>query len=280
VSATTSTSGATVVLGRGPVTEELGFHGGPGERVFAATSRPAGPATGSAVLCPSLFVEHVAGYRQDVCLAARLAEEGVVARRLHYRGTGHSEGEPEALTFDRILTDALAAADRLRGPVAFVGTRLGALVAAAASTERAAPALLFEPCLHFSDFLRDQLRVRRMRELVSPDRQPVPAAELRAQLAAGGSIDVLGYPVTAALAASFDGRSLDTELAGAPRPLLVVAPRSGATVEAIATERRRQGWDVEVVPPWDAADWWMMNDRPEPGRMMLDRLATWVAGAS
>jgi hypothetical protein len=273
-----------VVRSEGHRREELGFWGEPGERVFAAVTTPAGPPAGVAVLCPSLFSEHLAAYPQDVWLAGALADAGLVAARLHYRGSGHSDGETGDLDLDTMVEDVLATAARLAGdgvPVVPVGTRLGALVAAAASTALGgAPVVLVEPCLDAGHFLAEVLRIRRMREVLAGVPQPVVAAEMVADLERGQVVDAIGFPATARWWQSFAGRPLDTLLGDEPRPTYVVVPPSGARgdVEALAQRRADQGWPVDAVAAWDPHDWWLMKPRPAPDEERLGAVVAWIAG--
>jgi hypothetical protein len=276
---------ATVIRSEGHHREELGFWGEPGQRVFAAVTTPAVPPSGIAVLCPSLFSEHLAGYPQDVWLAEALAGAGLVSARLHYRGTGHSDGEAGDLDLDTMVEDVLATAARLAGdgvPVVLVGTRLGALVAAGASTALGgAPVVLVEPCLDAGRFLAEVLRVRRMREVLAGVARPVVAAEMVADLERGQVVDALGFPATARWWQSFAGRPLDTLLGDEPRPAYVVVPPSGARgdVEALAQGRADRGWPVEAVAAWDPHDWWLMKPRPAPDEERLGAVVAWMAAA-
>ncbi len=277
-------SQSTVVRADAGCREELGFWGEPAQQVFAAVTRPEGTAIGAAVLCPSLFTEHVAGYPQEVWLARALADRGVVTARLHYRGTGHSEGAGDELDVDAMVEDVVATAERLAsdadGPPVLVGTRFGALVATAASTALGGtPLVLYEPCLDGARFLADLLRVRRMREVLRGERQPAAAADLIAELDGGGTIDVLGFQVAPRWWHSVTDRSLDALLADPARPTYVVVPKSGARgeVEALVQARIDRGWPVEAVEGWDPHDWWLMKPRPAPDDERMAPLVAWIA---
>jgi len=150
------------------VSEEAEITGEPGRRMFSVMARPASgaPAAG-VVICSPILAEAPNNYRREVVLSRRLASRGLAVMRFHYRGAGHSDGETGELTLAGMDDDTHAVADRLAEKagverVGFVGTRLGALVAAAGACRiGGGPVVLWEPVVdparYFGEILRAQL---------------------------------------------------------------------------------------------------------------------------
>ena len=137
---------------------------GPPERpLFGWVSMPAGGlARGGAILCPPMGEEGRSAHRTFRRLAEALAEQGIVALRFDYDGTGDSAGlqdDPDRVASWLASVEAarqflldLGAPD-----VSAVGMRLGATLAgcqAAASTPFRSLAL-WDPCLSGRTFLRE-----------------------------------------------------------------------------------------------------------------------------
>lgn len=146
------------------------WFGPEGEELFGWVHRPASarPATGSVVLCPPLFGEEVPTHHAYLALAGELAAAGLVAVRFDYQGTGDAAGPTDAPGLaERWVADVERAVALARscapGPVALVGIRLGALLAAVAAARGADvdALVLWDPCLSGRSFLR------RMQSLLS-----------------------------------------------------------------------------------------------------------------
>lgn len=137
---------------------------GPAERpLYGWVSMPAGGlARGGAVLCPPMGEEGRSAHRTFRRLAETLAEQGIVALRFDYDGTGDSAGLQDDP--DRVASwlGSVEAARQflldLGAPdVSAVGMRLGATIAgcqAAASTPFRS-LVLWDPCLSGRTFLRE-----------------------------------------------------------------------------------------------------------------------------
>ncbi|MGQ0669868.1 MAG: alpha/beta hydrolase, partial [Actinomycetota bacterium] len=132
------------------IRETASFFGSASERLFGVMHTPPAAPSGGVVVCSPLYAEFARNYRREVLLGRALAERGIAVQRFHYRGSGHSDGQPGAMTFASMLGDAAVAAERLVGEtgvrrVAFVATRWAALVAAAAAARYDSPLSLWQP---------------------------------------------------------------------------------------------------------------------------------------
>lgn len=266
------------------VHRDVGFFDVDGVRVFGSSYLPSGAARAGVVVCPPVAGEFEKNYRRETLLANALAEQGIAVQRFHYRGAGHSEGDPGALTLGSMREDALAAAAlvgvRLEDPsrVALVGTRLGALVAASACADRA-PLALWEPVLDGDRYFREIFRLSLMRSLRRGGTERPSTTAVLDRLRASGSVDVLGHPVGLALWESAGGRTLLGEVGGRSGPTLLV--QLGKTRELRGEYRDvvdrlvRGGSDAQarVVP--EPEPWWFGEHRR--GRQALTRLtADWL----
>jgi len=206
------------------VQEEAGYFGGP-QRLFGVTYRPPDPSVG-VVICSPIHAELLRNYHREVMLARSLARAGYAVQRFQYRGSGNSDGEPADETFDSLREDVETATARLVETtgvdrLAFVGTRLGAVVAALAARKLGGVALaMWEPVLNADRYFREIFRGH----LVSGLKKHEEGAERKPQeeLRETGSVDVLGYSIDRPLYESVRARHLLDDVAGAPADVLLV----------------------------------------------------------
>jgi exosortase A-associated hydrolase 2 len=190
------------------------FMDGASGRLFALEVAPARPREVELALlvCPP-FAEELNRVRRAVQLAARrLARRGVSVLLLDLYGTGDSEGEFVEARWDRWRADLECAASWLRSHrcerVALWGVRLGALLAfELARAGRYEQLLLWQPVIRGSLFLTQFLRLRVAADMLAADGASNVAA-LRAQLAAGTTVEIAGYEITPALAQAIDASDL------------------------------------------------------------------------
>lgn len=119
-------------------------------------------ARAGVLLVPPLGSEQYTSYPSFRLLAERLEAEGFAVLRFDYEGTGHSAGDLQmswpAAGITHSVRSALEylASTGLR-PLAAVGMRLGAILAAAGADQFALDALvLWDPCISGRVFLREQ----------------------------------------------------------------------------------------------------------------------------
>jgi alpha/beta superfamily hydrolase len=247
------------------IREEVEFLGLGPLRMFGFLHLPSGQPDAGVVICSPFQAELLKTYRREVLLARELAGRGFAVQRFHYRGSANSDGDAADCTFDTMVEDTELAVDRLVertgvSRVALVGTRWGGLVAAAVAGRRpeSSPLALWEPVVDPAHYFREVFRGRLVMSLKgdSGDRTSDPLDEL----ARNGSIDILGYTITAQLHDSAMGHSLVDELGNRPRAILLVGYGRGGTLTAEYSALRdhwtERGFSVEshVVPSREA--WW------------------------
>jgi len=171
-----------------------------------------------------LGVEQITLYRQEVLAARAAAARGFPVLRFHARGHGDSGGSSADVTLDTLVADARAAADEARrrsgrSRIAWLGVRMGALVAATAggvgSGREDADAFLFwEPVEKPADFFRQQLRTLLFSQVAGGQKPDATVDQLLARLESQGSLDVLGYMLQRSLVQSLGIASLAPTLTG------------------------------------------------------------------
>jgi pimeloyl-ACP methyl ester carboxylesterase len=283
------TATATRVDEQAGIREEAAYFGPDAAQLYGCLHTPLDRRpVGGLVMCCSIHAELQESYRLDVLLGRTLAGRGIAVQRFHYRGSGHSDGASEDLTFDAMREDALAAVERLTeqtgvSTVALMGARLGGLVAA--SVVRGldgAPLVLWAPTLASSRYFREAVRahmIHKMRDRAAGSRRGgSPMEELRTT----GVLDILGYPIHRAFYDSASDRTLLEELGEAPRRLLLVQLDGGSEPNpeyAKLTEQlepRGVAIDLQIVPEQPA--WWFAGGTGEGLARLGDGIGDWLLG--
>jgi len=251
------------------VREIAEFFGPEEPRTFGFTHLPSSRPVGGVVICSPLYAEFNRNYRREVLIARQLASLGVAVQRFHYRGHGNSQGGIHDATFDTMLDDALAAAQRLVDSagvnnLAFFGTRFGGLVAASAATRFGkAPLVLWDPVLNHSQYLRDIYRAYRIQALKEGARSSESAEGMEEHLRRDGELDILGYTITRSLYEGVQDRSLDKEVGLSPRPLLVIRfgrdPRLERGISELVLRWQMAGFDVNHLSIGRQEAWWFTS---------------------
>ena len=255
------------------VREHAGFVGDDGERIFSYCHLPSRRPIAGLVICSPLYAEFLHNYRKEVLLARNLARAGFAVQRFHYRGSGNSEGEAGSITLASMIEDALAAVLALRSKaqisnIAFLGTRLGGIVAAAVANRfDDAPLVLWEPVIRPDSYFREAFRAAAVRELrqgsdAKTARDRVTVQELESK----GFVDVLGYSVHLTLYRSLISRRFSDELGDKPRDVLLLQlDRQNKLRDEYADvvdELRSSGFDIEARVI-HADDHWWFSGNPE-----------------
>lgn len=235
-----------------------------GQGRFIQIFTPAEPPTGGVVVCSPLYSEATRNERREFLAGLAWARHGLATVRFHYRGWGHSEGDPETATFDWLVQDALSAAEALRtragiDRLTFLGTRFGAIVAAAASSDdETAPLVFWQPTLSGSDFYREVFRARQMGS-IARGQTVGGSSEAVQELQEQGFIDAIGHRVSAAMFNSAHERSLSESISGNRAVLLVQMSRADQMSPAYASfldKLRDRGCEVtSAMTPHDGS-WW------------------------
>jgi hypothetical protein len=263
-------------------TEEVEFFGEHG-RVFGCRHVPAGPIRAGLVVCSPILSDFGANYQREVRLGRHLAGHGIVVQRFHPRGVGQSDGEAVDLTLDSMVDDARAAVLRLRErfpveTVGLLGTRFGALAAAAVAAELGiAPLVLWEPTTAPRRYLREGLRARSVHQLSAGS---TGGEEPEDELARRGFIDVLGIPVGGRLFHTAAERDLAALMGGRPRPVLLLQldERDDLRDEYRTLVDRWTEGGVAVTAACcpSAETWWFVHDRLAPVGAILDATTDWL----
>jgi exosortase A-associated hydrolase 2 len=208
------------VSGAAEVALEPAFFDGPRGRLFALEIAPRGRDAGLGVLLCPPFAEELNRTRRAAQVAARvMARHGCRVLLLDPAGTGDSDGDFADGTWDGWIADLSAGADRLRargaGRLCLWGVRLGAALAVEVAARQACThALLWQPVVKGAAFLTQFLRLRVAAEMLAAEGGATVEA-LRAELAAGGTVEVAGYAVGPALARAIDAVDLGDAAAAA-----------------------------------------------------------------
>lgn len=269
--------------------ERPAFVGPAGGAVFVCLHLPSEPARKMVIICSSIAAEWKFNYRREVLLARRLARLGVAAVRLHYLGTGHSDdGE---MTFGGMVDDVRRVRDWAcrqadLDQVAYLGSRLGAMVAAAAGRDARSPVACWNAPPTGTAYFNEVFRIFRIGRLAGSGKlgdPPDPQDLLRS----GRALDVLGYTLGPALYQSAATLSFADELGPPDRTVKLVEigdARHGQQAARHAASLRERGFDVATSVVDDARSWWLDGNecpRPEEHREAVGRLiaetAAWFA---
>lgn len=173
--------------------------------------------TGQVVLFVPAFAEEMNKSRHVVAQTARrLAAQGIGVLLIDLYGCGDSTGDLEDATWEIWREDIALATRWLQdhgyGRLIIWGMRLGGLLAAECGVDSPAVferCVLWQPVLNGDAFLTQFLRLRVANAMLSGSPSGASVGQLRACLADGEAVDVAGYRLTSALAASFVPRRLE-----------------------------------------------------------------------
>lgn len=291
MSASPSHAVAPAVLVDTKSRHQAGLFGQPAMLGFTHTPLDVPPVAG-VVICSSLHADFIQNYRKEVLLSRALSARGLAVQRFHYRGSGNSSGSAENITFESLRDDALAAAEQLRTQaevpqVAFLGTRFGALVAAAAAATSDGPLVLWEPVLRAEGYFREAFRARMIRELKQGAVSAPSIDPLLEELRSTGSVEVLGYTIHRSLYESSVGKALVDELGKRPRPVLLVqisrASELRSDLGSLVSASTADGLTFETRVLAQDQPWWFAGEdwQPEEERVGTSALLTitsdWLA---
>jgi pimeloyl-ACP methyl ester carboxylesterase len=268
-------------------TLEAGFFGPEDAQLFGCLHVPSESPRAGVLVCSPLHADFVKNYRSEVLLARRLTERGIAVMRFHYRGQGHSDGEPSDITFPSLVDDAALTLEHLRSRtsvdrIGFVGCRLGGLVAAAAASALdGAPLVLWEPVMRPDSYVREAIRSKMISSLSGASQDKLSSEALMSSLDDVGSVDIHGYPIFRDLVRSLEGRSLVAELGSTPRAIHVIQIGRSQSVRRnladLADEWTRLGFAVSVQCMQGEVAWWFRGAgqaREESEAVLGDEMGT------
>lgn len=200
------------------------------------------------------FAEEMNKSRRMVATQARaLARRGYAVLCIDLHGCGDSNGDLADASWAGWTADALAAVRWLEArypaqPLWLWGLRTGALLAgaAAAALDRPSRLLLWQPVTAGKQALQQFLRLQAAADLIEGKQQGAMAA-LKQQLAAGGSVEVAGYRLPAAVAQGLEAATLQPDARVAELLWLEVTSRAEPALtpaSAIALDK----WRAAGVP--------------------------------
>jgi len=176
------------------------FFGSADKRLFGVYHEPSlgRDRQSGIVLCYPFGQEYIRSHRSYQKLAVQLAGAGFHVLRFDYYGCGDSSGGSQDGTIDQWLDDIVAAVIEIKDSagieeVSLVGLRLGATLAARASTREASAQVknlvLWEPVTNGKRYVAEQLRDHRnwLRDLsLNPPRGRRPST----------GTELLGFPLS------------------------------------------------------------------------------------
>ena len=235
------------------------FRFGPAARqLYAVYHAPSPPRAGGigVLVCAPLGQESVRFHRLQRVLADRLCECGVAVLRFDYVGSGESDGDDEQADLLSWQADLLLAHDELRrrsrvARVAWLGARLGATAAVAASRGTASPParlVLWDPVLDGPAYLA---------ELAGAHARTLAEMQHRSSAGATAEItdEVLGFGLGAAMRAQI--AALHPNSAAPPaaaRTMLLGGPADHA-LSALASRWSALGSPASALTLQQSFDW-------------------------
>jgi pimeloyl-ACP methyl ester carboxylesterase len=241
-------------------------------QLYTWAARP--PQARSCVLvCSSVFGDFSANYYRERLLGRALVSQGIGVIRFHYAGEGNSQGERRVMTFSSLCDDAAAVLDHAVSlgftEFALLGTRMGALVAAATvASMPAAPLALWEPVVQPLRFIADADRARRISQLAQGGGGP--KTDWRQELERNGVLDLVGYEVYPPLIDSLEDVDLVSALGSLPRRVFIVRFRGKAgAADPLADALVERGFSVQTGILDLSEAWWFHTELvPETGDLI------------
>ncbi len=242
-------------------TEEQRFVQTPSGRLFTTLVEPLGDRRDVGfVICHSFAFEQFELFPLELLFARRAASAGFPTLYVQARGYGDSGGSFEDVSPRTHVRDVLAAADHLVdrasvGRVVPVGARFGGAIALMAAGDLDAPGVaLWHPALEPGPYLDSLLRAYSRARTIKEGRGAADPARgkstdaLKAALAAGEEVDLLGYPVTPAFYREAHSIvPIDSLPRGQRRVLLVtVNPRGRKEIAGAAARLEALGAQVRL----------------------------------
>ena len=219
--------------------------------LFCLFTAPADTAPLGGVLYLHPFAEEMHKSRRMAAIQARaLAARGQAVLQVDLTGCGDSAGDFGDASWSAWREDARLAhawlADRIGQPVALWGLRTGATLAADLARDQSAvrQLILWQPVVNGDMFLNQFLRIKLASEMLADGQAQSGTKTLRAQLAAGDSVEVGGNRLAPDMARELGA----IRLADCVPPCPVHWLEVGAAAGAAATPASQR-----VIDAWQAA---------------------------
>lgn len=238
-------------------------------------------ATSCVVVCSGVLGDFMANYARERALGRDLAANDLGVVRFHYVGEGNSDGDRADMTFSTLVDNTRSVLQHARtmgfSEFAFVGSRIGAAVAATVATDLpSAPLAMWEPVSDPQRYLTEGHRAKRMSQLA---RESAPApTDWRAELAEHGVIDLLGYDIHQRFVESFQDVDLAALLEDHPRPVLIARFRAGTKGrDRLADDLMARGLDIERVFFDVTEPWWFDRETDPDSGDLIPATTRWIA---
>jgi exosortase A-associated hydrolase 2 len=229
------------------------------------------------------FAEEMNKARRMAALQARLlAQHGYAVLQIDLHGCGDSAGNFGDATWESWRQDVVAAFNWLRTrcpavPMWFWGLRSGCLLAAEAAQGLAVPInfLFWQPTLAGKQTLQQFLRMKVAGDMLSGAAKGAMAA-LKAELAAGKTVEIAGYALSAALARGMEHAELQPPAQPARLCWFELSTRPAALLTPATVQRidawRAAGFSVNsaVLP---APSFWQSTEIEEALALLEATLA-------
>jgi len=258
------------------------YFGSAKRRLFGvyAPPRAAGATASAALLCYPWGQEYLRAHRSMRQLANMLRCAGRHVMRFDYFGSGDSAGDSADVTLRGCEEDIEMAMEELLDTsgatrVVLIGLRLGATLATRVAVRKgkAVEALmLWEPVVTGSEYLEEAAALARLSKCASHPRPPIDAT--------AGGYDVLGFPLTKALADEIRAVDLLQFVPSFPKrtKLITSAPRaSHAELRACLDQAARTDVAIEHIESLFA---WQQQQGLGAGAVptkVLDAIVEWVS---
>ena len=254
----------------------------PRGNLYVYTSRPP-EARACVLLCSSIFGDFTANYHRERLLGQAISSNGYGVIRFHYAGEGNSQGDRQKMSFGSLCDDARAVMDHGSSSgfnrFALLGTRIGALVAAAViSSTPSAPLALWEPVADPLGFVGDAQRAKRMSQMTQA--KDAHSSQWRTELEEKGVIDLLGYDLYPELVKSLEGLDLLDLLGPLTRPVFIARFRGGdVQKDDLAEALASRGFSVDTARFGLAESWWFEAQSTLDSNDLYGTTTAWLSTA-
>ncbi|MDH3500506.1 MAG: alpha/beta hydrolase [Acidimicrobiia bacterium] len=260
--------------------------------LFGVTHIPDRPTGLGVVISSPINNDYLKNNRREVLLSRRLAARGIAVQRYHYAGTGNSDGDAASITVGSMIEDTQRAAAHLGARtqadrMVFMGSRMGALAAAAAAAAHGAPLAMWEPITEGRKYFRELFRTMMIVGMNASDGDGASMADIKSAFERDRTMDVAGFSVGWAMHEDANERQL-TELYGdGTAPVFLAQFREKSELKPeyakLVTGWEEGGRKVKThhVPFEEAWHLFVFGFRAEEERQhsqrLLDATVDWIA---
>jgi exosortase A-associated hydrolase 2 len=218
------------------------------------------------VLCNPFGQEAIRSHRVYRIVADRLARSGFHVLRFDYFGTGDSAGDDHEGSLEAWIDDILRADEELVRRSGcrrstWLGLRLGASLAALASTRRAygpQRLVLWDPVLDGAAYLAELARAHIAERSAALEMRWETESRLRSRVTEEARGEALGYPLTAALRAQLGALSPSSLRSARAERIVLLSARPGGDLARLERDLAGSGAEVRARA-LEAAITWTSN---------------------